>query len=340
MLPRVHRITSKAGGVNKYHRITRAALPCDVPEDSREFMTAWLAEEAKTPTKSKRPPRGTVAHGCEAFLTSAAYRALNTGYSRVMLAHVNAIAKRGGNALLQDLEPRHVRADLEPLSPAVASTRRKAWRKLAEFWETSGMTAINVADGVRRKKLPKTDGFIEWSIADVAAFRARWPIGTAQRLAMELLQWTGARCIDAVTLGPQKIGRDGVLTFRQSKTGVEAYVPWHGPAFGLEAQRTDLHACTSDRTALIWTLTEFGKARTVAGFSQWFSRAATEAGLPHLSAHGLRKYRMNQLAESGVPLLAMQAWVGHTTLSEVQHYTARADRKKAITGTKVVKLGL
>lgn len=338
MLPRVHRITSKTGAVHKYHRLTRAPLPADVPEDSREFMTAWLEQEQKAPRKSPRAPQGTIAHGCEVFLTSATFRALNTDYSRVMLAHVTAIAKKGGTALLRDLEPRHIRADLEPLTPAVGSTRRKAWRKLAEFWASKGMTTINVADGVRRKKLPKTDGFIEWTAADVAQFRARWPIGSAQRLALELLQWTGARCVDAVTLGPQKIGRDGVLTFRQSKTGVEAYVPWRGPAFGLESQRTDLHKCTDNAAALVWTVTEYGKARSVAGFSQWFSRAATEAGLPHLSAHGLRKYRMNQLAESGVPLLAMQAWVGHTTLSEVQHYTARADRKRAITGTNVVNL--
>jgi integrase len=246
--------------------------------------------------------------------------------------------KINSKALLCDLQPRHVKANLEPLTPAVASTRRKAWRKLAEFWETSGMTKINVADGVKRKKLPKTDGFLEWTGADLAVFRAHWPIDTPQRLAMELLQWTGARCIDAVTLGPQKIGRDGVLTFRQSKTGVEAYVPWQGPAFGLEAQRGDLLICTAKTTALVWTLTNYGKPRTQAGFSQWFSKAATEAGLPHLSAHGLRKYRMNQLAESGVPLLAMQAWVGHTTLDEVQHYTARADRKKAISGTNIVNL--
>ena len=338
MQPRVHRVRHKSGAVHKYHRVTRAPLPSDVPEDSREFLLAWLAEEDKNPRKSPRAPKGTIAHGCEAFLTSATYRALNTAYSRVILAHVNAIAQRYGKALLRDLEPRHIRTDLEPLTPAVASTRRKAWRKLAEFWAATGMTATNVADGVRRKKLPKTDGFIEWTGADLAQFRARWPIGTPQRLAMELLQWTGARCVDAVTLGPQKIGRDGVLTFRQSKTGVDAYVPWHGPAFGLEPQRADLHRCTASTTALVWTITDYGKGRSVAGFSQWFSKAATAAGLPNLSAHGLRKYRMNQLAESGVPLLAMQAWVGHTTLSEVQHYTARADRKRAIAGTNIVNL--
>jgi hypothetical protein len=112
-----------------------------VPEDSREFLLAWLAEEDKNPRKSPRAPKGTIAHGCEAFLTSATYRALNTAYSRVILAHANAIAQRYGKALLRDLEPRHIRTDLEPLTPAVASTRRKAWRKLAEFWAATGMTA-------------------------------------------------------------------------------------------------------------------------------------------------------------------------------------------------------
>lgn len=335
MLPRVHRITKADGSVHKYHRHTRHPLPNDVPEDSAEFMQAWLAQEEKRPKKSPRPMQGTVAHGCEAFLTSKTYRDLNTGYSRVILAHINAIARQGGKALLRDLRDRHVRADLEQLTPSVGRARLKAWRKAATFWVDSGMIEADPTIGVKRKKMPKTDGFKEWTEADVARFRQHWPIGTPQRLAMELLQWTGARCVDAVALGPQKVGRDGVLTFKQSKTGVDAMVPWACTAEGLEWQRADLMECTRNATALVWIITQYGKPRSVAGFSQWFSAAATAAGLPDLSAHGLRKYRMNQLAESGASLLKMQAWVGHLTLDEVEHYTRRADRRKSITGTSI-----
>jgi hypothetical protein len=32
-------------------------------------------------------------------------------------------------------------------------------------------------------------------------FRAYWPMGTQQRTAMEVIYWSGTRCIDAVNLG-------------------------------------------------------------------------------------------------------------------------------------------
>lgn len=35
---------------------------------------------------------------------------------------------------------------------------------------------------------------------------------------MEVIYWTGARCVDAVRLGTQMV-RDGWLNFMQSKTG-------------------------------------------------------------------------------------------------------------------------
>ena len=336
MLPRVHRIKKPNGDVHKYHRHTRAPLPTHIPEDHPAFMRAWLAEEEKAPKRSARPSRGTVAHACEEYLTSASFRALRTGYSRVILGHVNRIAAQGKAALLSELLPRHIRADLEPLTPAVASSRLKAWRKLAEFWAAKGMTATNLCDGIKRKRLIRSEGHKEWTADDLARFREFWPIGTAERLAAELLQWTGARCVDAVRLGPQMVGRDGVLSFTQAKTGQPAFVPWTCEAHGLDHQRADLAACLAPSRDLVWLITAQGKARSVKGLSQWFSAAATRAGLPDLTAHGLRKYRMNQLAEHGLPVLVQQAWCGHVTLQEVEDYTRRANRRKIVSGTQVV----
>jgi hypothetical protein len=35
----------------------------------------------------------------------------------------------------------------------------------------------------------------------IEMFRAYWPFGTLQPTAMEVIYWSGARCIDAVNLG-------------------------------------------------------------------------------------------------------------------------------------------
>ena len=64
----------------------------------------------------------------------------------------------------------------------------------------------------------RSTGFYSWTEDDIAAYRARWPLGTKQRLAMELMLWTDQRKIDAIHLGRQHI-RDGKFTIRQTKTG-------------------------------------------------------------------------------------------------------------------------
>lgn len=331
-LPRVHRVT-KGGQVFRYHRRTRKPLPNGIPEDDPVFVAAWLAEEQKAPAKRSRAAPDTVAAGCEAYLASRSFLDLKPAYKANVRRHVEKIKEQGAKARLADLRPRHIEADLEPLSPSVALMRRKAWRKLCDFWKRTGATMQDVAHGVKRKKMPRTDGHLPWSDADVAAFRAHWPIGTPERLAFEILQWSGARCVDACGIGPQMIGADGVLTFIQSKTGRPAHVPWTCQAFGLEHQRADLLECTADVRALVYVLTAYGKPRTQKGFSQWFAAAARQAGLQDKTAHGLRKYRMNKLAESGLSVAAMQAWVGHVTLAEVQEYTDKANRRGIIAGT-------
>lgn len=330
-LPRVQRL-NKGGTVHKYHRVTRAKLPSDVPEDHPEFIAAWTAEEARKTSIGPKPKAGTIAAGCSAYLSSGEFRDLSDGYRPVIRRHVDAIRLTGGTGMMADLRTRHIDADLEPLTPAVAKSRRKAWRKLVPFWRRRGWVESDVSEASHSKPQPKTDGHIEWTQDDVDQFRQFWPVDTPQRHAMELAQWTGARASDLVKLGPGMIDRDGLLTFTQQKTGQPAYVPWSCPAQGLEPQRETLLQYPTPH--MVFLVTRFEKPRSVKAFSQWFSAAATDAKLPNLTAHGLRKYRMNQLAEAGASVLQMQSWVGHMTLDEVVHYTRRVDRRRAFLGTE------
>lgn len=330
-LPRVHRVT-RGKKVHCYHRRTRARLP-DLPESHPDFLAAWLAEEQRhRPAVKIKAAPGSIAAACEAYLGSQSFVELSDGYRPVIRRHVEKIKEQGGNAPLARLEPHHVRADLEPLKPAVASSRMKAWRKLAEYWVASGKLRADPTEGVKRKRMNKTAGHREWTRDNLETFRDRWPIGTPQRLAGELLQWTGARCVDVVTLGPRMVGADGLLTFTQHKTKHDAHVPWVGRAVGLEADRAALMQCIGNAPGATFLVTQYGNPWSVKGFSQWFAAAAREAGLVKLTAHGLRKYRMNALAEAGASVLVMQSWVGHVTLDEVQEYTRRADRKRALRG--------
>lgn len=328
-LPRVHRVC-RAGSVHKYHRKTRVKLPCDVPEDHPRFIEAWTTEEAKKGRQRTRGATGSVEASCIAYLGSTDFHGLSKGYSPVIRRHVEKIREQGGNAPVSALLAKHVRQDLEPLTPAVASSRLKAWRKVAAFWLAKGWIEEDFTTGIKRKPIPKTQGHKEWTHEDVEAFRACWPIGTAQRTALEVFQYTGARCCDARNLNRGMVDRDGLLRFVQDKTENPVMVPWACYAGDHETERQHVHeALGPDFTYII---TQHGKLRSAKSLSGWFSEAATIAGMPKLSAHGLRKYRMNRLAEAGASVLKMQAWVGHVTLDEVQEYILRADRRRAILG--------
>lgn len=339
-LPRVHRI-NRRGVVYKYHRRTRVELPNDVSEGNPIFVAAWTTEEAKTrkadasaKAREARTVKGSIAECCEIYLGSGAYSGLSESYRPVIRRHVEAIKLQSSRALLRDLRFHHINADLDPLTPAVAKSRLKAWRKLGKFWHAQGMIESDVAKAATGKPMPKTEGHKEWTHSDVLRFRKYWPLKSSQRLAFELLQWTGVRCVDAVRIGRGMVDSHGLLTFTQKKTGVEAFVPWLGPALGLEEERKYIRKLTDSSPHLVFVTTQAGKPRSHKAFSSWFSKSATAAGLPYLSAHGLRKYRMNRLAEHGASVLQMQAWVGHATLSEIENYTRKAEKRAAFDRTE------
>jgi integrase/recombinase XerD len=80
---------------------------------------------------------------------------------------------------------------------------------------------------------------------------------------------------------------------------------------------------------LTYIVTAYGKPRSVAGLGNDFARWATDAKLPkRCRMHGLKKGDMRRLAEVGNTTHELMAISGHRTLSEVQRYTADADRKK------------
>lgn len=333
-LPRVHRVRRR-GAVYKYHKITRARLPSDVPEDHPSFIAAWTAEEGKKPTIGPRPEPGTISEGIATFLRSDTYLRFSAEYRATVRRHAEAIRENYGIGQASDLEARHIDLDLAKLSGHAAVSRRKTWRLLGAHFKRTGLSVTDPSSAADKVRAPKSSGHVPWTLAEVEAYRTRWPIGTTQRLAFELLYWTGARTVDAVALSPSMIGHDGVMTFTQSKTGAPAYVPWSCalPVWGtiMEHDRRILHECLP-RGVFTFLETAGGRVRTKKGLSNLISAAAREAGINGRSAHGLRKSRLTILAELGASAHVIMSWGGHKTLSEAQEYTARADRKRILIG--------
>ena len=81
----------------------------------------------------------------------------------------------------------------------------------------AGHVTTNPTEGVKIVEVA-TEGFEPWTDDDVAAYRARWPLGTRQRVAFEVLRETGLRRGDAVRVGRQHV-KNGVLRLPTEKTG-------------------------------------------------------------------------------------------------------------------------
>lgn len=165
-------------------------------------------------------------------------------------------------------------------------------------------------------KRPKTQKIRSWTEAEIATFRAHWPIGTKQRTAFELFLNIGQRRSDVVRMAwPHITGRKIAVT--QQKTGVDLVIPLHRDALAAldKAERKPIAILT----------TAYDRPFTVAGFSQWMRDAISDAGLPlDCQPHGLRKAAGRRLAEAGCTAKEIMAILGHKTLSEAERYTEDA----------------
>ena len=118
------------------------------------------------------------------------------------------------------------------------------------------------------------DGFYVWTQQELDRFEARWPVGTRERLAFDLLLYTGLRRGDAVRVGRQH-EREGWLTIRtekhrKGKPGEQVAIPILEPlAASLAATKT------GDLTYLV---TEHGQPWVKESFGNWFREACRKAG--------------------------------------------------------------
>lgn len=310
----------------------------DLPPDHPDFLEAYTAAmRSVTPiAPGPRYATGTIGAAIDAYMASDHFLTL-AGSTRATRARaLHRLASKAGKALLRDLRPDHIDADLAGLPAHPANNRLKVWRGLLGWAKSARLVRENISLQVAPRRTPKTAGHAPWTPEDVAAFRAHWPVGTMQRLAFEILHWTGARISDAVRFGPGMIDRQGWLTYSQQKTGGEVAVPWSRALPGFAApMQTDLdhlHRALDARTDrhMTFLTTEAGSARSIKAFGQWFSGAARTAGIVGKTAHGLRKRRATALAELGATDRQIMAWTGHEDAKEVTVYTRKADKRRLL----------
>ena len=318
---------SRKGG-----KLALTELP-DLPHDHPDFVAAWAALHRGAAPPPADP--GSIASTWRALMASTKAHEWSQTYHAKMQRHSVAICARVGTAKARAVRPEHIRADLDTAS--VPADRLRAWRVWGAWCADRRLITADPSQSVKPPKSAPTDGHPPWTEADIAAFRARWPIGTTPRALMELAHWTAARVSDLVRIGPQMVGRDGVLTFRQQKTGQLAYVPWtcalpHYAAHMEADLQLMLQAIAPLAGQMCFAPSRDGKPRSSKAVSTVFQKACEAAGI-EVSAHGLRKARAIALIEGGATTHEAMAWTGHLTEKELAHYARKFNRRRAVMGT-------
>ena len=179
-----------------------------LPHDDPAFLAAYAKAMGEQPAVGKHVT-GSIARALDAYVDGQAYAALSPATRRQRGQHLAAIGKRWGVALLADLAERHIEEDLRTLAPHAANNRLKAWRGFTGWAKAQNMLGADPGAAVKRRKVPRSQGHLPWTLDEVEAFREWWHPETPQRKALEVLFWTGARISDAVRFHPGMIDRQG-----------------------------------------------------------------------------------------------------------------------------------
>jgi integrase len=320
-LPYVQRFKDRHGHMRHYYRRPGfARLPLPGTPGSVEFMAAYAEADARAPRidhAAKRvQPRSINALLIE-YYKSDDFLTLEdrTRYTyRNMLDRFRA---KYGDRSVVGVEPMHLNAIFHGMAdtPGAVRNLRKRLSRVFALAVELGWRHDNPVRETKRVK-QKTKGFIPWSEADIAAYEARWVVGTKERLALDLLIYTGVRRSDVIDLGAQHV-KGGHISVVQEKTDVRIKIPLH------PALKAAIEAQPKGMTFLV---TEYGRPFTHAGFGGWFKKKTEAAGLSGRTAHGLRKAAGRRLAEAGATAKEIAAVLGHQTLDEVETYTRDADQ--------------
>jgi integrase len=318
---------------------------------ARERHEAGRDTDAVAQTASNRPLPGTFRAMAVGYLGSQDFLGLNTSTQRARRGIIESMwvepRKPGAVELMGEcpiglltVHAIEMLRDRKADKPAAARERLKAlsaifkWALRTPQWKALGVNA-NPAREVERIRYV-TDGFHSWTDEEVAAFEDRWRLGTTAHLALQLLLLTGQRRSDVVRFGKQHIKqlerqredgetvRETFLSFTQTKNAKRHPTRLELPVLP-ELQRVLAASPCGDLTFLV---TSFGRPFSAAGFGNAMREWCNQAGLPHCTAHGLRKAGARRAAELGATEYQMCAIFGWKNPAEASTYIKAARQKR------------
>ena len=296
------------------------------------FGTPEFVEEYRAALEGKKLPKQfhAVRHGSLEWLVnqwkaSSDWMLSQDSTKRQRENILNHVLAKSGTVQFSRITVEDIRKgrDKRLATPAAANNFLKTMRALFKWACDPEVKHSSENPAAVVKLIPlQGEGHKPWTKEDVLAYRERWPLGTTQRLALEILLWTGLRRGDLARLGHQHI-RDGVISMKTEKKsrrhaeGVQLDIPIFKPL------REAIDAMPVKTLSLITGAR--GEKITKETLGNYFADWCRAAGVDS-RAHGLRKLAATMAADSNASEKELQAYFGWITNTQSARYTERANR--------------
>jgi integrase len=324
-MPYLHREKTRHGKVKWYARVGGshgARVQLKAPYGTDEFWHEYQTALACVPQRPKPPHiEGSLAWLLELYRQTTAWTHLSNATRRQRDNIFKNVVGTAGKEPFARITTATMMAarDRRVSTPDQSRHFLDAFRGLFRWAVKARLVKTDPTIGVDNLPRPNTGGFQVWSEDDIAVYEKYWPIGTRQRVWLDVLVYTGLRRGDAVRFGRQHI-RDGVGTIKTEKTDTEVTLPIL-PVL----QRTLDASPTGDLTFICG---EKGRPLTKESFGNLFRKACRAAGLENRSAHGLRKAAATRAANAGATVAELEAIFGWQGGAMAALYTRAADRRR------------
>ena len=324
--PHLHRQVTRHGKTVWYVRLTRSGACVRIraaygtPDFDAEYAAAAAGE---LPARANKISAGTLAWLLARYRETSAWRDLSLATRRQRENIFLHVIEKSGRELYRAVDRKNVTAgrDRRSATPAQARNFLDAMRGLFRWALEAGLVKIDPTAGVKNPKRRKGAGFPVWTEDEVDLYQARWPLGTKERVWIDVLLYTGLRRGDVVQFGRQHV-RSGIASFRTEKSGETVTVTI--PILPILQATLDV----GPTGELAYICGAKGKPLTKESFGNIFKDACVEAGVHGKSAHGLRKIGATRAANNGATVNELEALFGWTGGGMASLYTRSADRAK------------
>ena len=317
--PHVQVERTRHGKVVYYFRRSQGAPRTRLPAPNDPgFKAAYAAAYNGSAPPETKAQSGTLRWLVESYKRSAHWANLKPSTRRMRDNILARIVAENGDVPFRAVTRRHINEGIDRRPRHAGNNFRKVISQLFRWAVSVDLVAVSPVEGANRNKI-KSDGHHTWTLEEVALYQARWPIGTKERLALDLALFTGLRRSDLVVLGRQHL-RDGVISIKTEKTSAWVHVPV------FPALQASIDATATGELAFLTT----GRGRpfeSPASLGNWFRRACVAAGVPG-RLHGLRKAGATIAADHGATPHQLMSMYGWSRLEEAELYTREADRRR------------